>query len=130
MLAGADLERAAEAVALAGFANGGQLCMAAKRIIVERALWPAFAPRLVAAVTALRLGDPEDEATDLGPFPEGPARARARAALAEALARGGEPVVGAGGAGPLLHPHGGAAAPRGGRCARSGPRRASPPCAG
>ena len=104
VLAGADLDRAAEAVALAGFANGGQLCMAAKRIIVERALWPEFRPRLVAAVGALRLGDPDDEATDLGPLPEGPARARARAALAEALARGGEPVVGAGERGPFFTP--------------------------
>ena len=44
VLAGADLAAAAEAAALGGFANGGQLCMAAKRIIVERAVWAAFAP--------------------------------------------------------------------------------------
>ena len=78
--------------------------MAAKRIIVERALWPDFRPRLVAAVEALRLGDPEDEATDLGPFPEGPARARARAALAEALAAGGQIVVGEGERGRFFTP--------------------------
>jgi acyl-CoA reductase-like NAD-dependent aldehyde dehydrogenase len=96
VLAGADLERAGQAAAIGGFANAGQLCMAAKRIIVERAAWEAFRPRLAAAVGGLRVGDPDDEATDVGPLPEGRARAAARAALAEALARGGVVVVGEG----------------------------------
>jgi acyl-CoA reductase-like NAD-dependent aldehyde dehydrogenase len=96
VLAGADLDRAAQAAAIGGFANGGQLCMAAKRIVVERAAWGAFRPRLAAAVAALRVGDPDDEATDVGPLPEGRARTAARVALAEALARGGELVAGAG----------------------------------
>jgi benzaldehyde dehydrogenase (NAD) len=96
VLAGADLARAAAAAAIGGFANGGQLCIAAKRIIVERAAWEGFRPRLAAAVAALRVGDPDDEATDVGPLPEGRARAAARAALAEALAAGGEVVVGHG----------------------------------
>jgi acyl-CoA reductase-like NAD-dependent aldehyde dehydrogenase len=104
VLAGADLDRAAEAAALGGFANAGQLCMAAKRLVVEAAAWPEFRPRLAAAVGALRVGDPEDEATDVAPLPEGPARARARAALAEALALGGEVVVGRGERGPLFTP--------------------------
>lgn len=104
VLAGADLDAAAAAAALGGFANGGQLCMAAKRMIVERSAWEGFRPRLVAAVGALRLGAPDDEATDVAPLPEGPARAWARAALAEALAAGGEPVVGEGEAGPIFTP--------------------------
>jgi acyl-CoA reductase-like NAD-dependent aldehyde dehydrogenase len=104
VLAGADLERAAAAAAIGGFANAGQLCMAAKRIIVERAAWEGFRPRLAAAVAALRVGDPDDEATDVGPLPEGRARAAARAALAEALAAGGEVVVGHGERGPHFTP--------------------------
>jgi acyl-CoA reductase-like NAD-dependent aldehyde dehydrogenase len=96
VLAGADLEAAAGAAALGGFANGGQLCMAAKRIIVERAVWEGFRPRLAEAVAALRLGDPDDPATDVAPLPEGPARARARAALAEALELGARVLVGEG----------------------------------
>jgi acyl-CoA reductase-like NAD-dependent aldehyde dehydrogenase len=104
VLAGADLDRAAAAAALGGFANAGQLCMAAKRIVVERAAWAGFAPRLRAAVEALRVGDPDDEATEVGPLPEGPARERARAALAEALAAGGELVVGEGERGPWFIP--------------------------
>jgi acyl-CoA reductase-like NAD-dependent aldehyde dehydrogenase len=104
VLAGADLERAAAAAAIGGFANAGQLCMAAKRIIVERAVWEGFRPRLAAAVAALRVGDPDDEATDVGPLPEGRARAAARAALAEALCRGGEVLVGEGERGPHFTP--------------------------
>jgi benzaldehyde dehydrogenase (NAD) len=96
VLAGADLDRAAQAAAIGGFANAGQLCMAAKRIIVERAAWERFRPALVAAVGALRVGDPDDERTDVGPLPEGRARAAARSALAEALARGGVVLVGQG----------------------------------
>ena len=96
VLAGADLDAAAQAAALGGFANAGQLCMSAKRIIVERAVWEDFAPRLVAAVADLRVGDPDDPRTDIGPLAEGPARARAREALAEALARGGRVLVGEG----------------------------------
>ena len=42
------------------------------------------------------VGDPDDERTDIGPLAEGPARARARAALAEALAAGGRVLVGEG----------------------------------
>ncbi|MBJ7455499.1 MAG: aldehyde dehydrogenase [Thermoleophilia bacterium] len=96
VLPGADLDAAAAAAALGGFANAGQLCMSAKRMIVARAVWEDFAPRLAAAVSALVVGDPDDERTDIGPLAEGPARARARAALAEALAAGGRLLVGDG----------------------------------
>jgi acyl-CoA reductase-like NAD-dependent aldehyde dehydrogenase len=104
VLAGADMERAAAAAALGGFANAGQLCMAAKRLVVERAAWPAFRPALCAAVERLVVGDPDDEATEVAPLGEGPARARARAALAEALAAGAELVVGEGERGALFTP--------------------------
>jgi acyl-CoA reductase-like NAD-dependent aldehyde dehydrogenase len=104
VLAGADLEAAARAAALGGFANAGQLCMSAKRIIVERKVWDAFAPRLVAAVAALVVGDADDPDTEIGPLPQGPARARAHEALAEAQARGGRVLVGDGEQGPYFTP--------------------------
>jgi acyl-CoA reductase-like NAD-dependent aldehyde dehydrogenase len=104
VLEGADMARAAAAAALGGFANAGQLCMAAKRLVVERAAWPAFRPALADAVAALRVGDPDQEATDVAPLAEGPARALARAALREARAAGGELVVGEGERGALFTP--------------------------
>ena len=96
VLPGADLPAAAEAIALGGFANGGQLCMAAKRIIVERSAWDEFAPLLVAAVRALVVGPADDPDTDIAPLREGRARARARAALVQARDRGGRILVGEG----------------------------------
>lgn len=96
VLEGADLNRAAQAAAVGGFANGGQLCMAAKRIIVVRSVWEQFRPRLVAAIEGLVVGDPDDAMTDVGPLPRGRARDLARTALDEALARGGRIVVGEG----------------------------------
>jgi acyl-CoA reductase-like NAD-dependent aldehyde dehydrogenase len=104
VLPGADLEAAAIAAALGGFANAGQLCMSAKRMIVVGAVWREFAPYLETAVRALVIGDPQDERTDIGPLAEGPSRARARAALAEALARGGEILVGEGERGSYFTP--------------------------
>ena len=94
VLEGADLPYAARAAALGGFANAGQLCMSAKRMIVHQAVWQEFAPLLEEAVEALVVGDPDDPATDIGPLLPGPAQENARAALAEALDAGGQPVVG------------------------------------
>lgn len=96
VLEGADLDAAAEAAAVGGFANGGQLCMAAKRIIVERSVWEAFRPRLVEAVGALRIGPADDPDTDVVPLRSGRGFDRATAALDAALATGGAPVVGEG----------------------------------
>lgn len=104
VLRGADLDRAAEAAALAGFLNAGQLCMSAKRLVVERSVWDDFRPRLARAVGALVMGAPGAETTDVAPLPEGPGRDHARQALAEALALGGEVIVGEGEQGPFFTP--------------------------
>ena len=65
VLPGADLVQAAEGIALGAFANAGQLCFSAKRIIVDDRIWPALAPYVRDAVAALVIGDPDDHATDL-----------------------------------------------------------------
>lgn len=104
VLAGADLESAAAAVAVGAFTNAGQLCMSAKRIIVESRVWPEFRPLLVRQVEALRIGDPGREETDIAPLGDSPGRGRARTSLAEALALGGEIIAGAGEDGPFFTP--------------------------
>ena len=104
VLAGADLEMAASAVAVGAFTNAGQLCMAAKRIIVESRVWPQFRPLLVRAVEALRVGDPAREETDIAPLGDNPGRGRARTSLVEALALGGEIIAGHGEDGPFFTP--------------------------
>ena len=68
VFADADLERAAAAAPYAVFDNAGQDCCARSRILVERRAYDRFAELLVAATKALKVGDPEDDATEMGPL--------------------------------------------------------------
>lgn len=104
VLAGADLAAAARAVAVGAFTNAGQLCMAAKRIIVESRIWNEFRPLLRAEVEGLLVGDPSREDTDVAPLSGGRGLGRARTAMAEALTLGGEIVAGRGEQGPFFTP--------------------------
>jgi acyl-CoA reductase-like NAD-dependent aldehyde dehydrogenase len=62
----ADLDNAADQCARTGFSNSGQSCISVQRIFVPRPLQDEFTDRLVEAVSALRVGDPLDESTDVG----------------------------------------------------------------
>jgi len=93
VLPGADIRAAAAAIALGAFANAGQLCFSAKRILVHRTLWRELEPALVDSVAALVIGDPADPATDLAGRIDGD-QSVAEAAFAAALAAGGRLVVG------------------------------------
>ena len=68
IFADADLERAAAAAPLAVFGNAGQDCCARSRILVERSAVDRFLERLEQEVTAMRVGDPLDESTQMGPL--------------------------------------------------------------
>jgi len=68
VFADADLEAAAEAAPLAVFGNAGQDCCARSRILVQREAVDEFMGALERAVTALRVGDPLDEDTQMGPL--------------------------------------------------------------
>ena len=64
----ADLDAAVQTAVKARTINNGQSCIAAKRFIVAAAIYDEFARRFVAAMEALKVGDPADEATDVGPL--------------------------------------------------------------
>src|SRR5436190_19266653 len=68
VFADADLERAAADAPLAVFANAGQDCCARSRILVERSAIDRFLEALEGAVESIRVGDPLDEATQMGPL--------------------------------------------------------------
>ncbi len=68
VFADADVAQAAAAAPSAMFANAGQDCCARSRMLVERSVFEAFVAELQSAVQALRVGDPLDEATDMGPL--------------------------------------------------------------
>jgi acyl-CoA reductase-like NAD-dependent aldehyde dehydrogenase len=68
VFADADLERAAAAAPGAMFGNAGQDCCARSRILVERSAMDSFMAALEDAVDAIKVGDPLDEATEMGPL--------------------------------------------------------------
>src|SRR5438128_2330314 len=68
IFADADLERAAAAAPYAVFDNAGQDCCARSRILVERSAYDRFAELLVEATRGVKVGDPADESTEMGPL--------------------------------------------------------------
>jgi acyl-CoA reductase-like NAD-dependent aldehyde dehydrogenase len=68
IFADADLEQAAAAAPMAVFGNAGQDCCARSRILVERSAVDSFMSALEEAVEAIRVGDPLDDATEMGPL--------------------------------------------------------------
>jgi acyl-CoA reductase-like NAD-dependent aldehyde dehydrogenase len=74
--ADADVSLAATKVAQNAFAFAGQSCISVQRVYVERAAYDTFVAALVPLVEALRVGDPADEETDVGPVIDDDARTR------------------------------------------------------
>jgi acyl-CoA reductase-like NAD-dependent aldehyde dehydrogenase len=68
VFADADLEKAAAAAPYAVFDNAGQDCCARSRILVERSAYDRFADLLVTATRNVKVGDPDDDATEMGPL--------------------------------------------------------------
>src|SRR5689334_2573232 len=68
VFADADLERAAAAAPYAVFDNAGQDCCARSRILVERSAYDRFAELLIDATRNVKVGDPEDDRTEMGPL--------------------------------------------------------------
>jgi acyl-CoA reductase-like NAD-dependent aldehyde dehydrogenase len=68
VFADADLEKAAAAAPYAVFDNAGQDCCARSRILVERSAYDRFLELLVEAMRGVKVGDPADEATEMGPL--------------------------------------------------------------
>jgi acyl-CoA reductase-like NAD-dependent aldehyde dehydrogenase len=68
VFADADLEKAAAAAPMAVFGNAGQDCCSRSRILVERSALDRFVDALIGHVDELKVGDPLDESTQMGPL--------------------------------------------------------------
>ena len=68
VFADADLEKAAAAAPYAVFDNAGQDCCARSRILVQKSVYDRFLDLLIEATRRVRVGDPRDEATEMGPL--------------------------------------------------------------
>jgi succinate-semialdehyde dehydrogenase/glutarate-semialdehyde dehydrogenase len=84
----ADVERAAEVAVTARCQNNGQSCIAAKRFIVHTDVYDRFADHFAATMRALTIGDPMDDATDIGPVATESGRADLESLVADAVAKG------------------------------------------
>jgi glyceraldehyde-3-phosphate dehydrogenase (NADP+) len=90
----ADLDWALGRILAGAFSYAGQVCISVQRLFVHEAIWDEFMERFVDGARKLRLGDPLDPTTDIGPMVDAAAVARTQAWVAEALSMGGRILTG------------------------------------
>jgi succinate-semialdehyde dehydrogenase/glutarate-semialdehyde dehydrogenase len=94
VLPSADIQRAAEVAVTARCQNNGQSCIAAKRFIVHSDVYDEFAEAFVQGMSALAMGDPMDDETDLGPLATESGRADVEELVDDARAKGAAVLCG------------------------------------
>lgn len=100
----ADLEFAASRVVAGGFLYAGQSCISVQRVFVQKKVYDDFVDRLLKKTRQLKVGNPLDESTDVGPMIHEREAQRAEAWLSEAAKSGAQLLCGGGRSGALLDP--------------------------
>jgi acyl-CoA reductase-like NAD-dependent aldehyde dehydrogenase len=100
----ADVDVAADRCVVGGFSYAGQSCISVQRIYVQRSIQEQFLARLLAGVRKLHVGDPLNEATDVGPMISEEAARRAASWIEEAVAGGAKLHAGGKREGAVLQP--------------------------
>ncbi len=90
----ADLELAAQRCAAGGFGYAGQTCISVQRIFVHHSIADAFTTKLLMHVARLKLGDPADETTSIGPLIDQAAAQRVESWIDEAIEDGARVLLG------------------------------------
>ena len=90
----ADLDWAVRRIIVGAFAYAGQVCISVQRMFVHEDIWDPFMAKFVEAARKLKLGDPADPATDLGPMVDAAAASRTQRWVDEAVALGGKVLLG------------------------------------
>ena len=90
----ADLDWAVKRCLVGAFAYAGQVCISVQRMFVHEDIWDTFMPKLIEGARALKVGDPLDPQTDVGPMVDGNAASRTQRWVDEALAVGGKALLG------------------------------------
>ena len=94
VLADCDLDHTVEKAVQGRFQNNGQSCIAAKRFIVEEAVYDEFVARFKSAIEALKVGDPHDEDIDVGPMARKDLRDELHKQVKRSLRQGARCLVG------------------------------------
>ena len=90
----ADLEWAVRRCLVGAFAYAGQVCISVQRMFIHEDVWGPFMERFVAGARALKVGDPLDPTTDLGPMVDANAAGRTQRWVDEAVALGAAVLLG------------------------------------
>lgn len=100
VLADADVEYAVNAATFGSFLHQGQICMSARRIVVERPIADEFTDKLVAKAKTLKAGDPKEMDTVIGPLINEDALALVKGRVEDAVAKGAKVLAGGEALGP------------------------------
>ena len=90
----ADLDWAVRRNLVGGFAYAGQVCISVQRMFIHEDVWDEFMARFVEGAKALKVGDPLDPQTDVGPMVDEHAASRTQGWVDEAVALGGKVLIG------------------------------------
>jgi succinate-semialdehyde dehydrogenase/glutarate-semialdehyde dehydrogenase len=94
--ADADVSKAAEAAVYGAYYNAGQVCVATERVVVVDEVHDEFVEASLKAAEIVSLGDPFDEATNMGPLNNEPTAAKMDRHIADAIDKGAELLMGGG----------------------------------
>jgi benzaldehyde dehydrogenase (NAD) len=104
VLPDADLDEAVAAAKFGAFMHQGQICMSTEKVVVDRSLADDFAGRLGEKASALKVGDPTDPETQIGPLVNPSAIERITEMVEDAVSKGAEVVTGGEADGSLFPP--------------------------
>ena len=104
VLADADLDYAVNATAFGAFLHQGQICMSARRIIVERPIADEFTKRLTEKTNGLKVGDPNEQDTIIGPLINESALDMVKSRVEEAVSKGAKVLAGGEAVGSAFQP--------------------------
>jgi acyl-CoA reductase-like NAD-dependent aldehyde dehydrogenase len=94
VLADADLERAVAAANFGSFMHQGQICMSTERIVIDRSIADDLAEKLAERASSLRMGDPREPETQIGPLVNEAAVTRVAEHVEDAVSKGAKLVTG------------------------------------
>jgi aldehyde dehydrogenase (NAD+) len=104
ILRDADVDYAVNAAAFGGFLHQGQICMSTRRIIIEKPVAAAFIEKFVAKVSKLKVGDPKDPETIIGPIINKYQLEDIRKSVDAAVRNGAKVLCGGKSEGPCYYP--------------------------
>jgi glyceraldehyde-3-phosphate dehydrogenase (NADP+) len=102
--ASADLDWAVKRMLVGAFTYAGQVCISVQRLYIHDDVYDAFMTRFLAAAATLKVGDPLDPTTDVGPMVDQAATERTQRWVDEAVAMGGEILLGGSADGAIFPP--------------------------